>query len=77
MLDRLRSCHVDDGHGAGQRDVRRQHRLLADQDALREDAARADERTVLDDHRPRLQRLQDAADPDAACKMHVGPDLSA
>ena len=35
--------------------------------------ARADEAIILDDGRVRLQRLQHAADPDAAGKVHVPP----
>ena len=48
-----------------------------DVDALDDDRPRADERAVLDDHRPRLSRLEHAADADAAREMDVGADLSA
>ena len=77
VLDGLRACHVDHRHRARQRHVRREHRALADQHALGEDAARADEGAVLDDHRPRLHGLEDATDADAACEVHVGADLRA
>ena len=50
---------------------------LADDDALDDDRTRADECSVLDDHRPRLRRLEDAADADAAREMHVRADLRA
>ena len=50
-----------------------EHRLLADAHALDDDAARADERAVLDDHRPRAGRLEHAADADAARQVHVAP----
>ena len=77
ILDRLGTRHVDHGHRRGERDVRREHGALADQHALGEDAARADERSVLDDHGPCLHRLEHAADADAAGEMDVGADLSA
>ena len=77
MLDGLRPGDVDDRHRRGERDVRRDHRALADDDALREDRARADERTVLDDDGTRLRRLKHAADPDPAGEVHVGTDLGA
>ena len=55
MLDGLGPGDVDHGHAAGQDDARRDHRLAPDPDALHEHDARADERTVLHDHRRRLQ----------------------
>ena len=48
-----------------------------DPHALDDDAARADEGAVLDDHRAGLQRLEHAADPDAAREVDVGADLRA
>ena len=58
-------------------DVRAEHGLATDPDALHDDAARADERAVLDDHGTGLERLEHAADADAAAEVHVGADLRA
>ncbi len=65
------------GTDAVRDDVGREDGALADPDALGDDAARAEERAVLDDHGCRLRRLQDAADADASCQVDVGPDLRA
>ena len=46
-------------------------------DAFDDFGARADEAVVLDDHRVGLQRLEHAADADAAREMHVLADLRA
>ena len=46
-------------------------------DAFGDFRARADEAIVLDDHRPGLQRLEHAADADAAGNMTVLADLRA
>ncbi len=52
-LDRLLARDVDDRRRRGEHDVRAEHGLAADPHALDDDAARADERAVLDDHRAR------------------------
>ena len=65
------------GVAGGEHDVRAEHGPRADAHALDHDAARADERAVLDDHGRGLQRLEHAADPDAAGQVHVGADLRA
>src|SRR3546814_8858500 len=49
----------------------RQHRALLDDDALGDLGACADEAVVLDDDRIGLQRLQHAADADAARQVAV------
>ncbi len=68
---------VDDfGRGAEKTPIE-MHRALADDDALDHLGARADEAVVLDDRRVRLQRLEHAADADAAREMHVLADLGA
>ena len=54
-----------------------EHRAGADAHALGDDAARAEEGAVLDDHRRRVRRLEHAADADAAREVHVGADLRA
>src|SRR6188472_2703092 len=77
VLDRLGAGDVDDGHGRGQRDVRRQDGALADPDALRDDATCPEERSVLDDHRSGLRRLEYAADPHTTCEVNVRADLRA
>ena len=48
-----------------------------DDHALDDFRARADEAIVLDDGRARLQRLEHAADADAAGEVHVAADLRA
>ena len=53
------------------------HRAFADDDAFDDFGARADEAIVLDDRRIGLQRLQHAADADAAGEMHILADLGA
>ena len=53
------------------------HGPLADEDALDDDRARADEAAVLDDHRPRARRLEHAADADAAGEVARRADLRA
>src|SRR3546814_18298372 len=54
-----------------------EHRAFLDDHALDHFRPRADEAAVLDDHRPRLQRLQHTADAGAAGEMHVLADLVA
>ena len=77
VLDGLRARDVDDRHARGQRDVRGEHRTRTDPHALGDDAPRAEERAVLDDHRSGLRRLQDAADAHASREVDVGTDLGA
>ena len=68
---------VDDlGRGADE-DAHREHRAFADDDALDHFGAGADEAIVLDDRRAGLQRLEHAADADAAREVHVLADLGA
>src|ERR1051326_8120996 len=55
----------------------RQYRALLDDDALDDLAARADKAIILDDDRFGLQRLQHAADADAARQVTVLADLRA
>src|SRR3990167_1690263 len=54
-----------------------QHRAFADDHAFHHFRARADEAVVLDDGGGGLQRLQYAADADAAGQVHVLADLGA
>src|SRR6266403_844560 len=68
---------VDDAGRGADEDAHRQHRAGLDDDALDHLAARADEAIVLDDHRVRLQRLEHAADADAAREVAVLADLRA
>ncbi len=68
---------VDDLGRGGDEDAHREHRALADDHALDDFRAGADEAVVLDDGRVGLQRLQHAADADAAREMHVLADLGA
>src|ERR1041385_1334173 len=76
-LEHLPGGAVDDlGRGA-EIDAHRQHRALAHDHAFGDLGARADEAVVLDDHRVGLQRLQHAADADAAGEMTVLADLGA
>ena len=65
------SGDVDHRHAGGQDDAGADHRLAADPHAFDDHAARADEGTVLHDHRRGLERLQHAADADAAGQVHV------
>src|SRR5215211_1747360 len=51
------------------------HRVLFNDDAFDDLAARADEAVVFDDRRVGLQRLEHAADADAAAQVHVLADL--
>src|SRR5437773_8662793 len=73
MLDRPRTRDVDDGNGRRQCDLRGDHRALADDDSLDDRRTRADERSVLDDHRPGLWRLEYAADPGAPARWTSAP----
>src|SRR5439155_4001817 len=75
-LDGRRPGHVDHRHGCGERDVGGEHRALADEYALGEDAARTYERSVLDDHGPRLDRLEHTAEAHATGEVHIGDVLS-
>src|SRR5207247_4946728 len=75
--DRARTGDVDHGARGREHARRRDHGSGTDPHALDEDGTRADERTVLDDHRRRLRRLEHAADADAARQVHVRADLSA
>src|SRR2546430_15915688 len=75
MLDRPRTRDVDDGNGRRQCDLRGDHRAIADDDSLDDRRTRADERSVLDDHRPGLWRLEYAADPRAPRQMDGGAGL--
>ena len=67
---------IDLGRGAEEH-AHRQHRAALDDHALGHFGAGADEAVVLDDHRGGLQRLQHAADADAAGDMAVAADLRA
>src|SRR6202012_747052 len=68
---------VDDlGRGA-QEHAHRQHRALADDNTFGDFRAGADEATTLHDHGFGLQRLQYAADADAAGNVHALADLGA
>ena len=53
------------------------HGAFADDDAFGDFGARADEAIVFDDHGVRLQRLEHAADADAAGDVAVAADLRA
>jgi hypothetical protein len=77
VLDRLRPRHVDDRHARRQGHVRGEDGTRADAHSLGHDAARAEERPVLDDHGARVGRLEHAADADAAREVDVGADLRA
>ena len=68
---------VDDLGRRADEDAHRQHRAVLDDDALDDLAARADEAIVLDDDRLGLQRLEHAADADAAREVAVLADLRA
>src|SRR5260221_3397876 len=68
---------VDDARRRADEDAHREHRPGLDDDALDDLAARADEAIVLDDHRVRLERLEHAADADAAREVAVLADLGA
>src|SRR5581483_9985161 len=73
----LAAVAVDDlGRGA-QEHTHGEHRALAHDHALDDLAAGADEAIVLDDHGLGLQRLQHAANADAAGDMHALADLGA
>jgi hypothetical protein len=54
-----------------------EHRVFFDDHAFDHFRARADEAVVLDDGRAGLQRLEHAADADAARQVHVLADLRA
>src|SRR5271169_5633298 len=68
---------VDDLGGGGNEYAHRHDGALADDHPLDDFGARPDEAIVLDDRRVGLQRLQHAANPDAARKMDVLADLRA
>src|SRR6266851_906843 len=68
---------VDDARRRAYEDAHREHRTGLDDDALDDLAARADEAVVLDDDRLGLERLEHAADADAAREVAVLADLSA
>src|SRR6185312_5805741 len=68
---------VDDlGRGPDEH-AHRAHRAFADDHALDDLGAGADEAVVLDDGRAGLHRLEHPADADAAAEMHVLADLRA
>jgi hypothetical protein len=75
--ERLARRPVDDLRRRAQEHPHRKHRAFAHDHAFGHFRARADERTILDDHRPGLQRLQHTADSSASGNMHVGADLRA
>ena len=77
MLHGLGARHVDHRGVPGQDHPGPEHGLPADADALDDDAARADERPVLDHDRRGLDRLQDPAHAHAAGKVHPRADLCA
>src|SRR5271168_3916038 len=68
---------VDDLGGGGNEYAHRHDGALADDHPLDDFGARPDEAIVLDDGRVGLQRLQHAANPDAARQMDVLADLRA
>src|SRR6185312_13873031 len=68
---------VDDLGRRADEDPHRDHRAAADHYPLDHFGAGADETVVLDDHRPRLQRLEYPADADATRDVDVAPDLRA
>src|SRR6185312_1375997 len=65
-LEDLAAVAIDDLGGGADEGAHGEHRALFDDDALDDFAARADEAIILDDHRLGLQRLEHAADADAA-----------
>src|SRR5690349_3250544 len=75
VLHRPGAGDVDHGHRRGQRHAGADHGLALDDDALGDDAPRAEERAVLDDHGPGAGRFQHAADADAAGDVDVAADL--
>ena len=77
MLDGSAPLTIDHRRVPRQDDAGAEHRARADAHALDDDAARADERAVLDHDGRGLQRLEHAADADAAGQVHVGADLRA
>src|SRR5262249_48663368 len=74
LMDRA-GLAIDDPRRGAEIDAHREHRALAYDHAFGHFRARADEAVVLDDHRPRLQRLQYAADAGAARDVAVLADL--
>jgi len=74
---RLAGVAIDDLGGSAKEHAHRQHRALAHDHALGDFRARTDEAIVLDDHGFGLQRLEHAADADAAGNVHALADLGA
>src|SRR5215472_11789286 len=62
---------VDDARRRRDEDAHREYRAFFDDDALDHLAARPDEAIILDDDGLRLERLEDAADANAAREMAV------
>src|ERR1700682_3510861 len=68
---------IDDLCRLAEIDAHAQDGAFADDDALGNLRARADEAIVFDDHGVGLQRLKDAADADAAGDVAIAADLRA
>src|SRR5438309_175050 len=68
---------IDDLGRRTQEHAHRQHRSALHDDALRDFGPRPDEAIVLDDDRPSLQRLQNAADARAAGDVDIAANLRA
>ena len=77
MLDGLRAARIDHGRVPGEHHARPEDRAAPDVNALHHDAPRPDEGVVLDHDRDRLERLEDAADPDPSREVNVRTDLRA
>src|SRR5690606_12965145 len=76
-LEDLAGFAVVDARALADVDAHRDHAAATDDHALDDLRARADEAVVLDDRRRRLQRLEHAADADAAREVNVAADLRA
>src|SRR5439155_15971250 len=74
MLDGFGAGDVDHGNARREHDAGGDHRVAPDPDALDDHHAGSDERSIPDDHRPRLDRLEYAADPGASRQVDTGPD---
>ena len=68
---------IVDPSACADENTHRKNGAALDDHALDDFGSCADEAIVLDDGRPGLQRLEDAADPDAARKVNVAADLRA
>src|SRR5205814_1471991 len=75
ISDGLGTGDVDDRRAAGEHHIGAQYGALFDQRALGNDAARADEGAVLDNHGSSAGRFEHAADAHATCQVYVAADL--